>query len=834
MIPFPLMGGFSSAPPEPIPTGVELFTGFSYRDPDGNGWTWDRYTEKWTPNNNPVEEDGHPLYMRVSNANVGTDGSFRYWNTITKAWADVPQTSNTLGPLPLTVTDSGVNIATSIIGYWQIQGSSFSGNPGIGDGVLVATPVIGRPDLMDMYVMGYRGDFFSTSLPNPGFWNAALVMTNVKRGRVWNSGKNVVVENSAGEMWAWGMNFYNQYGPWRSGVNSSSQPAQKMTYFTKIADFPVTSDKVKDIFPGVTMVIVADTDGKFWSKGINIGQFNDTDSTVRTTWTEIPASRFPGFKKFYLSFNGGAGGANTLNLTNCVWYLTDTGFRHFGNNYGIMDGTAPVAPADGTDLPETKVHSAPVGLPATDKEPLLFNIVGTGSSSSYPSVAIWYEDPEEIYVASPSGGMVFDESENNFPLRVFSRSSAPVGKHRNPLLDFNKEVSLITGFDGKFYASGTSTVSNGMSSRTSPATFTDQKMDSALITQIELSDSVGGKTQFLRNDNRTFMVADLAGGSNYFGNGSFWKQTVVVNWASYPNTYPVLFKNCGTVIYGAANTSNSSRWGFQVPNYNTVGTSAQTGTYGTWGIRALGEGHVMIAKEQGNILLGGMNIDGFFGASTGWRQPSLSYNSTTRDGFTGTTTVSCGTALAYNREYHFIFGKNYWDTANGQPVIPFSTSAPVRWSSKPGFPALPNFMKWQPALLGYTDDEGALQQPFFMYRGTDGLFYAAGRNTTGALGTGSFPASRTEERWTFEPIQGSEIFAGNKNVKVHHGHGNTSCLLFSCEGKVYGIGLPNTMKWNDTGTIADPFFPGFNKRLNKITYLMDLPDVIWTRPIVKP
>nr|DAO34760.1 MAG TPA: hypothetical protein [Caudoviricetes sp.] len=831
MIPFPLMGGFSSAPPEPIPSGVELFNGAYYRDPDGNTWSWDRYTEKWNPNNNPVEEDGHPLYMRITNANVGTDGSFRYWKNSTKTWEDVPQTSNTSGPIPLTMTDGGVNIATSIIGYWQIQGSANGYNPGIEGGVLVGTPVIGRPDLMDMYVMGYRADFFSTSLPNPGFWNAALVMTNVKRGRVWNSGKNVVVENSAGEMWAWGMNFYNQYGPWRSGVTSSSQPSQKINYFTKIPDFPVTSDKVKDIFPGVSMAIVADTDGKFWSKGINIGQFNDTDSTIRTTWTEIPASRFPGFKKFYLSYNGGAGAANTLGLTNCVWYLTDTGFRHFGNNYGIMDGTPPVSVSG--DLPETKIHTSPVGLPATDKEPILFNIVGSGSSSSYPPIAIWYEDPEEIYVAHPTGGLVFNMVENNIPLRAFSRSSAPVGKHRNPIMDFNKEVTLITGFDGKFYASGTSTVGNGMSSRTSPMTFTDQKMDGSLVTQIELSDSVGGKTQFLMNNNRTFMVADIAGGSNYFGNGTFWKQTVTVNWASYPNVYPVLFKNCGTILFGSAYTGNS-RWGFQVPNYNTVGTSAQTGSYGVWAIRALGEGHVMIAKDQGTILVGGQNVNGMFGATTQWSQPSAASNPNTnpRDYFTGTTTVSCGTALAYTNGNHFIFGKNYWDTANGQPVIPFAINSTVRWSSKPGFPDLPNFMQWFPALMGYTDDEGTLQQPFFMYRGTDGLFYAAGSNTTGALGTGNFPASRTEERWTFEPIQGSEVFAGNKNVKVYYGHGNTSCLLFCCEGKVYGIGLPNSMKWNDTGTISDPFFPGFNKRLNKITYLMDLPDVIWTRPVV--
>lgn len=830
MIPFPLLGGKASSVTPPIPEGVSLYTGYGYRGVEGDRWAWNRIKEEWLPTADSPDDPGHPLHYMLGGAKVGTDGSFRYYEgTYDKIWKDVPN-GGLNGPVPLTLTDDGVNIGTSIFVDYPILQDFGRGIVGMGDQRLVGTSIAGSPDLMDLYLIGQRSDFLRSS-QNPSWTNAALVMKNVKRGRVWNTKTNVLVENSDGEIWAWGMNFYNQYGPWRdSSTTSSSQPFLKINYFAKIPDFPVSADKIKDIFPGVTMVIVADTDGKFWSKGINIGQFDDNDSQVRSSWVEIPAGRFAGFTKFFRSMNG-TGGANSLDMTNCVWYMTENeGLKHFGNTYAIADGSLPTPGL--TPLPESKAHTSPVGLPDRTDEPKILSFYTTSPVGQYQSMAIWYDDPEEMYVFSPTSGMVWNDVDGAMYGRRFNRSSAPVGKHRNPKIDFNKEATLIKGFDDKYYASGTSTPENGLTSRTSPSTFVDQKIPASLVYQIELADSVGGRTQVLRKDQKSFMVADTAGGSNFFGNGTLWKPTVTVTWPNYPNIRPEMFKNDGVALVGTSGPGNF--WSWMVSNYNSVteGAGNQYSSPSGDATLVVGQKHVTLLKDDNNIMVGGYNIEGIFGSFNQWTTPASSgkWVGTVRESFTGTATSSYGTTLAWDGLDHRIFGKNYWNVTGGQPVIQFSSSNPVKWNSQPGFPDLPNFRKWVPAIMGYSDDEGTLPQPFFMYRGSDGMFYAAGSNTTGALATGTAPASRDEQRWTFELMKGSEVFV-NKNVKVYHGHGNTSCLLFACEGKVYGVGTPNSMKWNDAGTIPDPFFPGFNKRLNEITYLMDLPDVIYTRPI---
>ena len=823
MIPFPLMGG-GMVKPDPIPEGADYYTGAAYKS-KGDLWTWSRRYERWNQVGTTKPDPDHPTHYDFKDfqCKIGTDGSFRFFNGGTNDWADVPGVTG--APVPLTVTDDGINIGTSVFDVINVMVSS---NLGYGYSRLLCTTVLGRPDLMDLYLIGERSPFTGSSIQNVNWTNAYPVAKNIKRGRVWATHWNVVVETSEGEMWAWGMNFNNQYGPWNSGVTASSPARQKFKPFGKILDFPVPPEKIKDIFPGVTMVLVADTDGKFWTKGENIGQISDTGGSV-TVWTEVSAARFPGFKKFYPTANGQMPTTTDVNMSNCVWYWTDTGFRHFGNIYGIMDGSVPVIPASGP-LPTVRLHSSPVGLPSsrTTDEPAMFSFT-PDSVRFFPRFSIWYNNPEEMYVADPSSGLQWDFVEGSIFGRQFNRASAPVGKHRNPKIDFNREATLITGFDGKYYASGTSTVNNGLSPRTTVSTFVDQKMDSALIAGIELSDSPTGKTQFLRNDNLTFMVADLSGGSNFFGNGSFWKQTVKLAWPSYPSFKATGFKSAGVILVGAAAATPESTqtWRWRSDNYNTIVTDNQSSNNGLDVVTHAGEGHLALGKNGNNTMIGGVNVGGVFGAWRGWYDFVYSYKSAT-EAFVGTATASTNTLLAMDSlGQHWIIGKNYWNIAGGQPVIPYAGQAPVKWSSQPGFPALPNFRKWVPAMMGYKDDEGTVSQPFFMYRGSDGLFYAAGSNTTGALG--SAPATRDEVRWTFQPITGSEIFVG-KNVRVSYGHGNCSCLLFVTEGKVYGIGLPNTMKWNDEGTISDPFFPGFNRRLNEITFLADLPDVIWTRP----
>lgn len=832
MIPFPLLGGGLSKPTPPIPTGVaKEYTGAKYTGPDGDSWTWKRTKGQWLQDAKLPEDSGHPTYLEiVPGLKIGTDGSYRY--IVGGAWTDVPNQGNP--SLPMLSTDDGVNIGLSIVMAYPV--SAQAGTPvATGGGFIVGTRVIGRDDLVDLYLLGYRAEHFYPNNTNPNNQNAKLILTNVKKDRIWTSKKNFLVQTDDNKVYAFGMNFYNQYGPWRSGVTSSSQPAQKISPWMVVSDIPDGS-KIKDAFLGVSMFLYQDTDGKFWSKGINIGQFNDTDATIRSVMTEIPATRFPGFKKFYQSYNGN-GAANDLSLANCCWYYSDTGLWHFGNLYGIADGTYVANPGatPPTSLPDQKVHIQPVGLPK-DREPTSVFPGIPMAVTTAPAIAVWYEEPQEQYVMQAYGpyGSGSNEFDGYMLGRSFFPSSAPVGKSRSPDIDFNTEATIIAGYDGKYYASGTSTVANGLSSRTSPATLTDQKMDSSLLITFRLSDSINGKSQITKNDGKTILVADLAGGSNYFGNGTFWKPTATLTWSSGSGVCDD-FRNIGTFLHGTIAAFNNSTWAMNVLNYNTVGNSAQ-GSSLLYYVETAGEGHITVNRNN-MLQVGGPNIAGIFGAQSGFVAPTgAQYQPAVGQAwvtFSGTHCASVGTVISkgtYGDEW-FIAGKDYWTA--GEPVIPWNSGTPkvVRWDQRPSFPAMPNYRSFESALLGYTDDQGKLDQPFFMYRGTDGKYYAAGRNTTGCLGTGLPPTARDETRWTFQAIKGSEVF-GNKRVKCYYGHGNASALLFLCEGKIYGLGTPNRMKWDDQGTIADPFFPGFNKRLNEITYLMDLPDVIWTRPIV--
>lgn len=832
MIPFPLLGGNTAPPPPPIPEGVQSFTGTTYVGPDYDRWIWDPYTEEWQQQPaDPEPPATDPIHYKIDAGNyISTTEKLMSWTGTT--WKEVTE-SGTAYPNGMITTDAGVNIGLSVFKSWP-AGTRYSGAGTPYSAQIFATEVLGRPDLMDLYILGPRTNYVASgSGVDMGRINVQLIATGLKRDRLWKSEINWVAQNDAGELWAQGINFRNQYGPWKSGTSASSQPYAKINPWGKIPDIPDPT-KVVDVFAGAEFMIYYDSDGKFWSKGLNIGQFSDdaADNQVRTVWTEIPASRFPGFKKFFQSSKGSPGVTN-LDCYNCVWYLTDTGIFHFGSKYAIADDstlTTPNGSGVWPSFPVGKVHTRPLGLPQRADEPKfihLSNSTGGGAATYYYPVAIWYEDPQEIYAMNPTGGWLYKDVDGNTPGLKFFMTSAPVGKTRSLLIDFNKDVTVVQAFDGKVYASGNPDQYNGMSSRTSPSTFTDQKIDSELFHQFQLSDFETGQTQVLLKDKSQFMIADATAGQNYFGNGTLWKPTVQIVYGTSSNRV-TRFSNIGYRLYGPARNGGSFST-LNEPNYRRVGQVSPE-SRGLYANIVAGTGHIYVGGDSSSALLGGDNIGGFFGSASGWQTPTSSSTGYTENPprrFEGTVTASVGTALACDRAgNHRIFGKNYW--AAGQPVYPFSSSKPVEWTV--GRPQMPYFGRYEAALLGYTDDEGRLDQPFFMYRGTDGLYYACGSNTTGCLGTGNPPASRDEQRWTFEPIKGSEIFAG-KNVKSYCGHGNTSSLLFLCEGKVYGLGTPNRMKWDDQGTISNPFFPGFNRRLNEITYLMDMPDVMWTRPI---
>lgn len=808
MIPFPLMSGKSKQIIPPLETSVQQYTGSTYRGEDGILWTWDISLKEWKKQDPLPEDPGHPLHIMVGSAKIGTDGSFRRY-VAGNGWMDIPRNVLT--------TDDGVNIGPLVERTFYRPYNAYA--DGWSDHIL-ATLVPGRDDLYDLYVIGSRSDFVNDT---GNKINAFLVAAGVKKDRIWYNAHNWVAEKDNGELWFQGMNFRNQYGPWKPGVSSSDQARQKINPWTKISD-DLRGEDIKDVYVGAEMVIYAKTDGTFMSKGLNIGQFDDTSSSVTTVLTEIPATRFPSFKRFYQSAMTGTLSDPDAQITNCVWYLTDTGLRHFGANYGITSGDRNW-PLAGT---LQKAHSPVLGLPNRGDNPtflwLPFGHEFSVGTYRYTMMAAWYDDPHEVFACSNSG-LSTDTFEGATYLRKFVGSSSPAYKTRSLVLDFNRESTVIQGFDGKTYASGTSTVYNGLTVRTVPSSFVDQKMDSALFKQYSGVDWSTGPSQVLLKDGERLLVAD-ANGSDFFGNGTKWKQTKRIFWQNYPDAKIDRVWTSRKFMYAF---TQSRKWGAFIPDYTTVDMTTQSNMSGSDGVVSIGDGHLLVDLTGPTYRLGGNNIDGIFGTTNGWSDTN--WNTVRGIGGSGTATASRGTFLSMSYDGAFwIFGKNYWEAT--QPVYPITgtSGTPQRWDQKPGFPGLPLFAKFIPAVLGYFDEGGILPQPYFLYRGTDGLFYSAGYNTTGCLGTGAAPATRDEARWTFEPVLGSEIF-GNKNVRVYCGHGNSSALLFLCDGKMYGLGTPNKMKWDDQGTIADPFFPNFNKRLNKITYLMDMPDVMWTRPV---
>ena len=584
---------------------------------------------------------------------------------------------------------------------------------------------------------------------------------------------------------------------------------------------------MKDVFVGAEMVIYATNDGKFFSQGLNIGQFDDVSTSVWSVLTEIPATRFPGFKRFYQSLTTGGPGSPAPGLANCVWYLTDTGMFHFGNDYAIATGERHVATDGVVTPPYRRVHTRPVGIPQRSDEPAYVWLPqGTGGvfGYRYTACAVWYDDPHEVLVMTNSG-LSRDEVDGAIYNRSFFGCTSPVNKTRPLTLDFTKTATVIQAHDGKTYASGTPSPSNGLTAKTVPSSFVDQKMNSALYLQYGGAEWPAGPAQILLTDGKRVLISDSTNGSDFFGNGTKWKQTLNITWESYPDAKNNKFWTIGKRLVGQVLDRG---WLSNVDDYTVVGGGLQHSMTGAERVISAAIGHTYMDLAGSTLRVGGSNYEGMFGTATGWTDPGFS--SIRGIGGNGTGTVTYGTFLSMSYDGAFwVLGKNYWEA--GQPVYSYPSTAgtPIRFDQRPGAPALPNFAKFIPALLGYSDDEGVIAQPFVMYRGKDGQFYASGSNATGCLGTGSDPASRDETRWTFEPIKGSDVF-GRKYVKVYHGHGNSSALLFLCDGKMYGLGSPG-VKWNDTGTVDAPFFPGFNKRLNEITFLMEMPDVMWTRPI---
>lgn len=807
MIPFPLMGGATKAVVPPIPSGVEQYTGTSYRGPEGDSWIWDQFRQEWVKNADYPDDPGHPVNIMIGGAKIGTDGSFR--RLVNGAWADIPGN--------LMVTDDGVNIGPLVVKSFSRPYAAYS--DGYADTIL-ATEVPGRPDLYDLYILGSRYDFGASG----NKMNVYLVTTGVKKARIWQTAYNWVAEKDNGELWFQGTNYQSQYGP---TINST-----RVNPWTKIPDAPAGAE-VKDVYVGAEMVIYATNDGKFFSRGLNIGQFDDTSTSVWSVLTEIPATRFPGFKRFYQSLTTGGPSSPNPGVANCVWYLTDTGLFHFGSDYGIASGGLP-EPLTGTPTPPyRRVHSRPVGVPQrTDEPTTLWLPQGTGGifGYRYEPCAIWYDEPHELFVMSNTG-LSRDDVDGAMYRRVFFGGTSPVYKTRPLRLDFSDKATVIQAHDGKTYASGTATALNGLTTKTVPSSFVDQKMNPLLFLQYGGSDSFkGGATfpsQVLLADGKRVLIPDSASGSDFFGNGTKWKQTLTISWNSYPDAKNDKFWTIGKRMFGQVRNRG---WLSEVDDYTVVGGGSQSSMSGASMVSAAATGHIYMDLAGSTWRLGGVNYEGIFGTASGWTSPG--FTSVRGIGGNGTATVSYGTflSMAYDGSF-WILGKNYWES--GQPVYsyPSTGGTPPRWDQRPGFPTMTNFCKFIPALLGYSDDEGVVAQPYFMYRGTDGKFYAAGTNSTGCLGTGADPTSRDQVRWTFDEIKGSEIF-GTKYVKVYHGHGNSSALLFLCEGKMYGLGSPG-VKWNDSGTVPAPFFPGFNKRLNEITFLMDMPDVMWTRPLEK-
>lgn len=802
MIPFPLMGGATKAVVPPIPTGVEQYTGTSYRGPDGDVWLWSANDPIWRKNPDFPDDPGHPAKIYIGASKIGTDGSFR--RLVNGEWSDIPGN--------LLTTDAGVNIGPLIVKHFDRPGYSVNSD-GWKDGIF-ATEVPGRPDLFDLYILGSRTDFGSTSNKN----NVYLIMTGVKRDRIWQTAFNWVAEKDNGELWFQGTNYQSQYGP--------TIDSRRVNPWTKIADAPA-GPSVKDVYVGAEMVIYATNDGKFFSRGLNIGQFDDLSTSVWSALTEIPASRFPGFKRFYQSVATGGASSPAPQLANCVWYLTDTGLFHFGSDYAIATGER-FSGATGVETPPyRRVHTRPHGIPQRGDAPTtLWLPQGTGGyfGYKYDQVAIWYDDPHEVLTMS-NNGLSRDSADGSTYRRSFFGSSSPAYKTRPLILDFTKEATVIQGYDGKTYASGTPTQLNGLTTKTVTSSFVDQKMNPELFLQYGGAEWLNGNALVLLKDGKRVLTADPTNGSDFFGNGTKWRQTVTVAWASYPDAVNTNFWTIGKRFIGRVPNRN---WLSDVADYTVVGGGAQGSQKVGAFAGAAAYGHTYMQLDGSSWKLGGNNYEGLFGTSFNWTDP----RSISGIGSFGSATVSYGTWLSYAYDGSFwILGKNYWEA--GQPVYSFPSTggAAVRWDQRPGFVTPPNFAKFIPALIGYSDDEGTVAQPYFMYRGTDGKFYASGSNSTGCLGTGSDPTSRDQTRWTFEPIKGSEVF-GNKFVKVYYGHGSSSALLFLCDGKMYGLGSPG-VKWNDSGTVPAPFFPGFNKRLNEITFLMDMPDVMWTRPLEK-
>ncbi|QYC52540.1 hypothetical protein [Salmonella phage SSBI34] len=831
MIPFPLFGGNTVAPIPPVVEGVQLYTGTSITDENGQNFVWEYSLQEWVPVP-PTErapDPDHPLHTFINGGKVGTDGSFRRYIPSTQTWQDITtlagEPAQQMNPL---ITDTGLNIGPSIVWHFPLT----VGNQGVFWENFLGVDTLGRPDLMDLYLIGNRGQYGV-----PPSWesdrNAVLVATQVRRDKFWSNGYNSAFVNDSGQLWVQGDNLHRQYGPWRE--NNPTYDRDKRCDWQVLEG--IDGNIIQDMFLASRYFIIATTDGRFITRGANEGQFSDNPSAIMTDFTEIPPERFgPGFKRFWQQgVVKPSSDVTKMNTVNTCWYLCDEGLRTFGDSSSMPDGRP-----QGVDYGPQLSHIRPVGHPNRTDAPRELR-----PQSIYASgrLSILWDNPTEAYTCylqpSSFGSLAGQGSRS---LRVLSKSAIPIGKQMPLRLQFNKEATLIHGYNDQWYASGTSNVDNGLSVSTTPATFVDQRIPRGLVRDIKLRDLPNQKSIALRDNGQSIIIADLANGSNFFGNGSFWREgpTKGPAQSGYVETLQKINRETSrSNIVMKSVAGNGTRWSAQ--DLSNIYAATWTGrNYSTLYVTDYATDAPKIFQESSNVYASGPNTFQMFQISpeTNYlerrniRVPAVNHwnPQITELSPQGDIATTYGSILIWdipNKKY-FVYGKNWLDVAGGQPVMTNSTYRDVTQTVN-----LPNFLYFIRAHVSYSDSEGSLPQPMFMYRGTDNLIYAAGRNTTGCLGTGSAPATREEERWTFQPIQGSDVF-GDKPVTVFSGiGGNASCLLFQCEDKIYGLGLPNSMGWNQGGTIADPFFPGFNRPLYEITHLKDMEDIYWTRPIDK-